>query len=120
MASGANTAVIPRSQAIAKKIGRATALPPSISPRVASTTLVMGLTFTNPWSHPGIDEAGANTELWNVTGRGIMKPPVFPASGAFPVAPRKATGRHTATPNGPAEATRPPAPHPPPRKHEPH
>src|SRR6266852_2227111 len=98
MASGAKTAVITASHASDCQSGFDTACPPSMSPRVASTTFVIGLTLTKDWSHPGIDPGGANTELANVSGRMIMNPHVFTASGLFAATPMKAMGQHTVIP----------------------
>src|SRR5215831_5387382 len=82
-------------QTIAQTSGRATG-PPSMSARVASTTCVIGFTFTKPRSHPGIEPGGANTELAKVRGRMIRNPPVLTDSGVRADTPMKAIGQDTA------------------------
>src|SRR5205085_8990754 len=92
-ASGANTPTITTIQMIDWITGFATG-PPSIRPRVAFTTFVIGLKFTIGWSQPGIDDGGTKTELANVSGRMIRNPHVLTASGVFAVMPMKAIGQH--------------------------
>src|SRR5437899_10717816 len=91
MARGANTRVMAAIHAIALTSGWATG-PPSMRARAASTTCGMGLTFTKPRSHPGIDAGGANTELPKVSGRMIRNPPLLTDWGAGAVIPAKALG----------------------------
>src|SRR6059036_3833224 len=96
------------SQRIDLSTGLATG-PPSIKPRVASTMDVIGFTFTKAWSQPGMVSGRANTELANVSGRMIMKPNVFTASGVFAVTPMNAIGQQSVTPNA-ATSTNAPRP----------
>ena len=80
--------------------------PPSISPRAASITDVIGFPFTNACSHPGIVSGWTNAELANVSGRMIMKPHVLTDSGVRAVMPMNAIGQHIVMPNATTSSER--------------
>ncbi len=54
---------------------------PTHSDRIASTTIVKGLTSANQRSAPGIDSVGTKAEEMNVSGNTAMKPIEFADSG---------------------------------------
>ena len=81
------------------------------------TTCVIGLTFTNVCSHPGMLAGSANTELANVSGRMIMNPHVLTVSGVFAVTPMNAIGQHSVSPKAATNRKAPTAPaNPPPNR----
>ncbi len=63
---------------------------PSHSWRIASTTIVNGLTSANWRSPSGIEATGTNAEEMNVSGKTAMKPTELAASGEETSSPRSA------------------------------
>jgi hypothetical protein len=78
MASGAKTARIPAAQAKTVSISPVTVCPagnaacPSVSPRSALATVVIGWWSAKAASQPGMVLVGRNTELVSVSGKTIM------------------------------------------------
>ena len=56
---------------------------------MASEKIVIGLTFTKAWSHPGMLAAGTSTELANVSGRTSMNPATWKVTAPRSDTPRK-------------------------------
>src|ERR1700754_98671 len=80
----------PTSQASVPSSGPPTSPSPISSARTVSTTSVIGLTFANASSQPGIESAGTNAEDTNVNGKTQMKPADCAVSGSFTDSPTNA------------------------------
>ncbi len=63
---------------------------PSHRARIASTTIVNGLTSANHCSTSGIESTGTNAELMKVSGKTAMKPTEFADSGDDTISPSHA------------------------------
>src|SRR3712207_1345751 len=71
---------------------------PMKSARVASTIVVNGLCAANASSHDGIDRTGTNAEETKVSGKRIVNPYAFDASGDCAVSPMNAKTHEKAYP----------------------